>query len=210
MRTRQMSIFYFFLFFLSLVAVVHGFCFSAPLIQDITGSKRVRYICEISQGDMKLKMLPGSIVYTSDCLECSCNLDTGLTCCGFGPLAGIVMPPEGCKTIKDGCELLIVDKLDERLSCNDRIPILDKVNGTVHPDSAFGLERNQVRLDGAASKSDIETGFLNQFQKSIPLLDHTSKSGWRRRIQSHSVMPISFFIPGVIFNQKMLYRTTFT
>ncbi|KAL3867206.1 hypothetical protein ACJMK2_044426 [Sinanodonta woodiana] len=205
MRSKQMSIVY----FLSAVAVVHGFCSSSPLKQYFTDSNRIRFTCEISQGDMKLTVLPGSIVYTSDCLECSCNLDTGLRCCGFGHLAGVVVPPKGCKTIHDGCEVLMVDAIDDSLSCNDKIPVIEKINGTGHPDNGFGLERNQARFGRVTSKADVGAEFMNQLQKLISLLDNTSQWGWRRRIQSRPIMPISASIPGGIFYQNMLNRTLF-
>lgn len=56
-----------------------------------------------------MKILPGSTLKlpAPDCLECSCTAK-GMTCCGFGYAAGVVVPPPGCVAHNDACKLIFV------------------------------------------------------------------------------------------------------
>ncbi|CAG2196399.1 unnamed protein product [Mytilus edulis] len=71
-------------------------------------------VCTLSNG---LEILNGSTVNLASCETCSCG-EKELSCCGVGALAGVgPTPPKHCKTIRDGCEDIMVLKADETRDC---------------------------------------------------------------------------------------------
>ncbi|XP_071153253.1 uncharacterized protein [Mytilus edulis] len=94
--------------------LVEGSCHSAKVKTRQLASGRNITVCTLSNG---LEILNGSTVNLASCETCSCG-EKELSCCGVGALAGVgPTPPKHCKTIRDGCEDIMVLKADETRDC---------------------------------------------------------------------------------------------
>ncbi|XP_076090298.1 uncharacterized protein LOC143062513 [Mytilus galloprovincialis] len=94
--------------------LVEGSCHTAKVKTRQLASGRNITVCTLSNG---LEILNGSTVNLASCETCSCG-EKELSCCGVGALAGVgPTPPKHCKTIRDGCEDIMVLKADETRDC---------------------------------------------------------------------------------------------
>nr|AGG35567.1 PfN44 [Pinctada fucata] len=112
-----------------LFSQINGFCYKTFGRIDKTVSGRLIPVCEFNG----LDILDGSTFSTAACTECVCNEGT-LACCGYGINGGKVVAPPGCKTVADGCEVLVVKEYDETLDCFTGQPI----NGNIQVDTFIG------------------------------------------------------------------------
>ncbi|VDH94138.1 Hypothetical predicted protein [Mytilus galloprovincialis] len=94
--------------------LIEGSCSTAKVKTRQLASGRNITVCTLSNG---LEILNGSTVNLASCETCSCG-EKELSCCGVGALAGVgPTPPKHCKTIRDGCEDIMVLKADETRDC---------------------------------------------------------------------------------------------